>query len=508
MDPIELTLVSSRIQAVCDEMGASLRRTAFSPNIKDRLDYSCAVFDANGELCAQAAHIPVHLGSMAYAMSGITRAIAWDPGDMVIMNDPYMGGTHLPDVTLIAPLFDAQRLVAFVANRAHHADIGCDRPGSMPMSTRLEHEGLVIPPTKLVIGHDRVDDYLARLGVTLRNPAATAGDISAQMSANTVGLRRLADVYQSLGATQFETALREINDYAEALARSALSELPRGSFRFEDYLDGDGRGNEGLRIAVTLSPDGHGWLVDFEGTCAQVEGNVNCPISVTAAAVYYAFYCLMPRETPPCAGSQRMIRIRAPSGSLVNARPPAAVAAGNVETSQRLVDVLLGALAQMVPDRIPAASCGTMNNVAMGAADWGYYETIGGGTGAHSDGIGLDAVQTHMTNTLNTPIEIMETAFPVRIKRYTVRSGSHGEGTHRGGDGMVREYEFLENMSITLLTERRRCSPWGLAGGTAGARGRNLLNGKELPGKCELEVVVGDVLTIMTPGGGGWGHPD
>jgi N-methylhydantoinase B len=505
MDAIELSMISSRIQAVCDEMGASLRRSAFSPNIKDRMDFSCAVFDAEGELCAQAAHIPVHLGSMAYAMREVTQSMDWHPGDMVILNDPYMGGTHLPDVTLIAPAFEQDRLFGFVANRAHHADIGCHRPGSMPISRTLEEEGLVIPPTKLVVGHEPVDAHLRRLHAALRNPELTAGDISAQISANTVGLRRLGEIYRALGRDKFESALRDINDYAETLARSALAALPQGTFHFEDRMDDDGMGNEDLRIAVTVSFDRDGCLVDFTGTSPQVEGNVNCPISVTAASVYYVFYCLMPRETPPCAGSQRMIRIHAPAGSLVNARRPAAVAAGNVETSQRLVDVLLGALAQVIPERIPAASYGGMNNVAMGAADWGYYETIGGGTGAHQDGVGLDAVQAHMTNTLNTPIEVMEMAFPVRIKRYALRPGSHGMGMHRGGDGIVREYVFLADASITLLTERRRFPPWGLAGGSAGACGRNSLNGRLLPGKVELEVAAGDTLTLMTPGGGGWG---
>ncbi len=394
MDPIELSLFVNRLSAICREMGATLRRAALSPNIKDRLDYSCALFDAHGELCAQAAHIPVHLGSMAYAMRGIVAAIDWQAGDMIIVNDPYLGGTHLPDVTVVAPLFRADSCVAFVANRAHHADIGCARPGSMPLSRSLDEEGLVIPPRHLLRAGLPDTDLSDLLTTRLRNPAATLADLAAQVSANRVGLERLSTLLATLGNDAFGAALAQVNDYAETLARSALAALPAGRYCFDDALDGDGivPGRVPLTVAITLA-DGRA-RIDFTGTALQVAGNVNCPLAVTAAAVYYAFYTLMPADTPPCAGSLRPLDIIAPEGSLLNARRPAAVAAGNCETSQRIVDVILGALASALPLRIPAASTGSMNNVAMGGGGWDYYETIGGGTGAHAGGRGGGAQQT------------------------------------------------------------------------------------------------------------------
>ncbi|MBI4695398.1 MAG: hydantoinase B/oxoprolinase family protein [Gammaproteobacteria bacterium] len=508
MNALELGLLLSRIQAVCDEMGATLRRTAFSPNIKDRLDFSCAVFSTRGELCAQAAHIPVHLGSMAYAMRDIVAGSDWDEGDMVIVNDPYLGGTHLPDVTLIAPVFVAGRRVAFVANRAHHADIGCARPGSMPLSRTLAEEGMVIAPAKLLVRGGMNPVMLETLERGLRNPRATLGDFSAQISANRVGVERLAAVCAALGTSAFAAALAGVNDYAETLSRKALAQIPAGVYRHTDYMDGDGFDAAAVPISVSVRVDQGTIEVDFTGTSAEVTGNINCPLSVTAAAVFYVFYCLMPTGTPACAGSARPIRITAPAGSLVNARRPAAVAAGNVETSQRIVDALLGALAAALPERIPAAACGSMNNLALGGAGWDYYETIGGGTGGHAGGRGLDAVHTHMTNTLNTPIEVLESNFPLRIRAYGVRGDSGGAGRHRGGDGMIREFEFLAPASITLLTERRSFAPWGAAGGGPGARGLNVLNGRTLPPKAEVEVETGDRLRLMTPGGGGWGSAD
>jgi N-methylhydantoinase B len=512
MDPVELSIFASRIEAVCEEMGAVLRRTAFSPNIKDRLDFSCAVFDAAGGLCAQAAHIPVHLGSMAYAMADIVGRITWAEGDMVIVNDPFLGGTHLPDVTVIAPLFHEGELMGFVANRAHHADIGAAAPGSMPISRTLEEEGLVIPPTHAVRAGRVVEAFRDKVIAALRNPDECWGDFSAQISANTGGLARLAELVRSLGAADYRKALGELNDYAERLATSALKAVPDGTYRFEDRLDDDGAGNTDLPIRVALTVQGGCIDVDFEGTADQTAGNVNCPLSVAAAAVYYVFRCLMPPQTPACAGSFRSIHVRAPEGSLLNARRPAAVAAGNVETSTRVVDVVCGALAPALPERIPAASHGSMNNVAMGsrAADraWDYYETMGGGMGAGPEGGGLSAVQTHMTNTRNTPIEAVEMAYPLRITRYALRRGSGGAGHRAGGDGLVREYEFLAPATVTVQTERRRYAPWGLAGGGDGAKGENRLNGKALPGKATVEAQPGDRLTIATPGGGGWGKSD
>jgi N-methylhydantoinase B len=512
MDAIELSLFSSRIEAVCEEMGAVLRRAAFSPNIKDRLDFSCAVFDAEGQLCAQAAHIPVHLGSMAYAMRDIVGGLAWEEGDMVVVNDPFLGGTHLPDVTLIAPLFLDNVLLGFVANRAHHADIGGNAPGSMPISSTLEEEGIVIPPSRLVRGGVLDGELLGQIVGSTGNSQELHGDFAAQMSANRSGVARLGELVRGMGREAYATALQELNDYAERLARAALGEIPDGSYRFSDWLDDDGLGNSELAISALVTVEGGSIEVDFDGTAPQTAGNVNCPLSVAAAGVYYVFRCLMPEQTPACAGAFRPIAISAPRGSLLNAERPAAVAAGNVETSSRVVDVICGALAQALPGRIPAASQGTMNNLAMGArngaARWDYYETMGGGMGAGPLGGGLSALQTHMTNTLNTPIEVLEMNYPLRLRRYAVRRGSGGAGARRGGDGLVREFEFLAPAQVTLLTERRRHAPWGLAGGAAGAVGENRLNGELLPGKTTVMVTPGDRLSIATPGGGGWGVPE
>lgn len=508
MNAIELSLFSSRINAVCDEMGAQLRRAAFSPNIRDRLDFSCAIFDAQGELCAQAAHIPVHLGSMAFAMSDIVARIAWHPGDMIVMNDPYMGGTHLPDVTMIAPLFVDGVLCAFVANRAHHADIGAESPGSMPLSRLLEEEGLIIPPSHILRGGERQEEIWQLLTANARNPSESRGDFSAQISANRRGLTRLQELVQKTGRENFENALLELNDYAERLAHASLQEIPDGEYRFRDVMDDDGQGNTDITIATRLRVQQGHVAVDFDGTAAQVDGNINCPLSVAAAAVFYVFRCLMPEQTPACAGSFRPIRISAPQGCLVNAEHPHAVAAGNVETSSRITDVVLGALAQALPDRIPAASHGGMNNLAMGSRHkptWDYYETMGGGMGGGPLQAGGSAVQTHMTNTLNTPVEVLETHYPIRLLRYAIRRGSGGKGLHSGGDGLVREFTFLRAADVTVLTERRRHAPWGLLGGEAGLPGQNLLNGKALPPKAELHLEAGQTLQIETPGGGGWG---
>jgi len=509
MDAIELSLFHSRIQAVCEEMGAVLRRTALSTNIRDRRDYSCAIFDHAGHLGAQAAHIPVHLGSMAYAMTAIVGGQDWQPGSTLILNDPFLGGTHLPDVTLISPIFLHGRLKAFVANRAHHADIGAAAPGSMPVSTTLDEEGLVIPPT-FIARHGRLLDHrLATICAATANAADCHGDITAQMSANLSGGQRLHELMEAMGERAFDDALDALNSYGETLARQTVEGIPDGRYTFTDLLDDDGAGTLDLPIRVRLDISGDGATVDFSGTHPQVRGNVNCPLSVTAAAVFYVFRCLMPAATPACDGALRPLAITAPAGTLVNARRPAAVAAGNVETSTRIVDGVLGALAGALPERIPAASHGSMNNLAMGArgsdAPWDYYETIGGGMGAGRDGGGLDGVQTHMTNTLNTPAETLEMRYPLRVTRYALRRGSGGSGQRRGGDGLVRELMFLQEATVTLLTERRRHAPWGLAGGGDGAPGRNLLNAAALPSKTTFVAHPGDRLAIATPGGGGWG---
>ncbi len=511
MNPAELNIFSNRLDAICEEMGLVLRNAAFSPNIRDRLDFSCAIFDAGGELCAQAAHIPVHLGSMAFAMRDVVAGIDWRPGDQVVFNDPFLGGTHLPDVTLVAPVFVEGGLVGFVVNRAHHADIGAQRPGSMPISRTLDEEGQVLAPTRLVRAGEPDRALLERLAGETANPRESAGDFAAQLAANRAGAAALERLVGTLGREAFAAGVAELNAYAERLARHALGELPEGSYRFEDWLDDDGQGRQDIPIRVELLVQNGEVRLDFGGTAPQVEGNVNCPLAVTAAAVLYAFRCLMPPQTPACAGAFRPIALQVPAGCLLNAQRPAAVAAGNVETSTRVVDVVLGALAQAVPERIPAASHGSMNNLAMGALGeqgWSYYETIGGGMGAHALDDGLDGVQTHMTNTLNTPVEILESHYPLRVERYAIRRGSGGAGRHRGGDGLVRAYRFLAPAHFTLLTERRRHAPWGLAGGAAARRGCNRLDGRELPGKCEGSVQAGALLTIETPGGGGWGSPE
>lgn len=524
MNAIELGIFASHITAICDEMGAVLQRASLSTNIKDRLDFSCAVFDSEGLLCAQAAHIPVHLGSMAFAMADVVSAMKWQAGDMVILNDPFLGGTHLPDVTLIAPLFIDGQCTGFVANRAHHADIGASAPGSMPVSRHLDEEGTIIPPTHIMHAGTLDDGLLQRITGTARNARLSYADYSAQISANRCGIARLTNLITSMGASFYREGLDELNAYAERMALDGLSRIPDGDYRFRDVMDDDGAGSYDIPIEVHIHVD-HGHIsVDFSGTAPQVKGNINCPLSVAAASVFYVFRCLMPDNTPACAGSLRPIRLTAPPGCLLNAQRPAAVTAGNVETSTRIVDVITGALAAAMPDAIPAASHGSMNNVAMGSAmegssarnvggeetasaAWDYYETLGGGMGAGPAGGGISAVQTHMTNTRNTPVESLELHFPLRIRRYAIRDGSGGDGHYPGGDGLIREYEFLEPARVSLLTERRMHAPWGLADGKPGLTGENLLNGQSLPPKGTFSVNAGDRLEIRTPGGGGWGKP-
>ncbi len=547
MNAIELSIFSSRLNAVCDEMGAVLQRAAFSPNIRDRLDFSCAVFDVQGELCAQAAHIPVHLGSMAYAMRDIVKDINWQAGDMVVVNDPFLGGTHLPDVTLIAPVFIAEQLMGFVANRAHHADIGGYSPGSMPISKSLEEEGIVIPPQLLLKGGEIIQSVMKSILDVTRNKTIGEGDFAAQISANRTGVIRLTDLIKKVSVSSYQTALDELNEYAFTIARGVLASIPNGDYQFYDVMDDDGLGNKDLAIKLTLKVKDSTVHADFAGTDPQTTGNINCPMSVVAAAVYYVFRCLMPDYTPACEGSFKPITIAAPEGCLLNAKRPAAVAAGNVETSTRIVDVVMGALAKAIPDKIPAASHGSMNNIAMGSIEggsiegsridggridggridggridggnsngggahqdrhWDYYETMGGGMGAGPIHDGLSAVQTHMTNTRNTPVEVMESNYPVRVIRYAIREGTGGLGQHRGGDGLIREFEFTDTTTVTLLTERRVHAPWGSLGGANGQCGVNKLNNVVMPAKFSTTVEKNDCLVIETAGGGGWGKAD
>ncbi|MGV6859944.1 MAG: hydantoinase B/oxoprolinase family protein [bacterium] len=513
MNPIELSLFSSRLSAVCDEMGVLLQRSAFSPNIRDRLDYSCAVFDAQGGLCAQAAHIPVHLGSMAYAMADIVGEMSWEEGDQLIVNDPYLGGTHLPDVTVIAPVFVSDVVVGFVANRAHHADIGASSPGSMPLSRTLEEEGVLIPPQLIQVEGKVNEVLLARLTQATRNPTDAYGDFSAQLGCNRRGMERLIELVEQMSIAAFNEALIELNDYAERVAKRSLGTMPDGTFEFSDVMESDGQGAVDIPVQVRME-----WrpkaekplLVDFSGSAGQVAGNINCPLSVTVAGVWYALRCLMPDTTPACLGAFRVVDLRVPEGSVLNAQRPAAVAAGNVETSTRVVDVMLGALARAFPYRVPAASQGTMNNMAFGAdggKPWGYYETMGGGMGGSECCDGVSARQSHMTNTRNTPVEVLEMRYPLRVQCYSLRRRSGGLGLHRGGDGLIREFEFLQPGKCTFLTERRRVAPWGLAGGNAAKPGEQRLNGESLPAKCEVDIAAGDRITVETPGGGGWGDP-
>ena len=511
MNAIKLSIFNQRLSAVCDEMGAHLCRAAFSPNIRDRFDYSCAVFDVAGQLVAQAAHIPVHLGSMAYALEHLVQRFDWQAGDMLVFNDPYFGGTHLPDVTVVAPVFCNEHLIGFAANRAHHADIGADTPGGMPRSKHIAEEGLLIRPQYLVRAGKIDQEILSALVARACNPSHEKGDYSAQVAANTVALRRLSELVKQLGMDTYAQGLEAINQYGNTFAQQLLSKLPKSSHEFTDYLDDDGFGKTEIPIKVRLTIQPDAVIVDFSGTSACVTGNLNCPISVTVAAVYYVFRSLLPLQTPVCHGTFSVLDIRVPDNCLLNAKGDTAIAAGNVETSSRVVDCLLGALAKCVPDKIPAASQGTMNNIAVGSTqtpEWSYYETVAGGSGASIHQPGLSARQSHMTNTQNTPIEVLESHYPLRIRRYAVRRGSGGRGVQPGGDGVIREFEFVKDAICTIMSERRRRPPWGLDGGADGALGQNLFNGQVIDGKAVVNASAGDRLTVMTPGGGGYSSPD
>ncbi len=521
-DPAELAIFNALFASVAEEMGVTLGRTAHSPNIKERRDYSCAVFDRKGLLVAQAAHIPVHLGAMPTAVAAAMPLAPFRSGDLVILNDPYLGGTHLPDITMVSPVFArpgaGRALAGFVASRAHHADVGGMSPGSMPLAEELLQEGVVIPPIKL---YERgrlnraVYDLLLR---NMRNPEERKGDLDAQTAAHRVGEARFGEIVERYGLPQVRRQMRAVMDYAERMTQAAIAEIADGVYEFEDFLDDDGVSDEPVRIRIRLTVDGGTMHCDFSGCSEERPSSVNAVAAVTRSAVYYVVRCLLDESVPSNDGCFRPVSLTLPERSVVNAGPPRAVAAGNVETSQRIVDVVLGALAQALPGRIPAASAGTMNNVSIGGWDadrgrpFAYYETVGGGAGAGPDGDGLSAVHTHMTNTMNTPVEALELAYPFRLLEYAVRRGSGGDGRHRGGDGIRRTWEFLAPATVSLLTERRRRRPWGLAGGNDGATGRNTLRragGEEvkLPSKGEVKVQPGDRLTLETPGGGGWGTP-
>ncbi len=517
LDPVALEIANHRLAAIAEEMGVVLGRTALSPNVKERHDYSCAVFDARGGLVAQAAHIPVHLGAMPLSVRAAIARGPMDPDDVVVLNDPFAGGTHLPDVTVVAPVFarGGRRPFAYVANRAHHADIGGMSPGSMPLASDVFQEGLRLPPVKLVARGRWAADVLALFLANTRVPAEREGDLHAQWAALRIGAERMRALAARRGGVVLAREMAALQDYSAALMRATLRALPRGTYRAHDVLDDDGFGAQRLRLAVSVTLAGGRARIDFSGTAPQTRGPVNANLAVTRSAVLYVFTALAGEAIPPNEGLARPLDITAPEGSLVHAREPAAVAGGNVETSQRIVDVLLRALAAAAPDRIPAASCGSMNNVALGSTagprPFAYYETIAGGAGGGPSRAGASAVHTHMTNTMNTPIEALAAYYPLVVRRYAVRARSGGRGRHPGGAGVVREIEFLGDAEVTLLGERRRVPPYGLAGGKPGAPGRDwLMHGARrhrLPAKTTLRVRRGDRLRIETPGGGGFGAP-
>ena len=521
-DPVELAIFQSAVHSIAEEMGAALRRTALSPNIKERRDYSCAVFDGQGRAIAMGDHMPVHLGSMPMSVQAAIAAIELAPGDIAILNDPYAGGTHLPDITMVLPVFleGGAAPVFYVANRAHHADVGGKFAGSMGPATTIEHEGIRISPVRIVRGGmvDReVLDWILR---SVRTPQERKGDLDAQMGACRVGEQRVLELVVKYGMEKLAAWGDELLDYSERLVRAELRKMPPGDYDADDWLDDDGVTDEPRRIAVRLriDPEVGAMDVDFAGSSPQVAGAVNAVRAITLSACFYVLRCLLPEDAPATEGILRALTLHAPEGSIVNAQPPAAVAGGNVETSQRIVDVLMRALAKALPERVPAASAGTMSNVTIGGTDprtgeaFAYYETAAGGMGARPGMDGISGVHTHMTNSLNTPVEALEYAYPFRVRRYGYRYGSGGEGKFRGGDGLIREVELLADAEVTLLADRRKFRPYGLDGGGDGAPGRacvvNAASGEEidLPGKCSRKLKKGDVLRIETPGGAGWGE--
>ncbi len=527
-DPIKLEIFKSLYSSVAEEMGVSLRRSAFSPNIKERRDYSCAVFNRDGTLIAQGDHMPVHLGSMPMSVRAALDTVELGPGDIAVLNDPYAGGTHLPDVTMVAAVYaeSKKRKAAssrakpqsgplfYVANRAHHADIGGATPGSMGRADEIYQEGLRIPPVRLMIAGRVNPDVMRLISANVRLPEEREGDLTAQLGAIRTGQTRLLEIVERYGFKEADQYALRLIDYTAQMMRRVIRELPDGVYEAEDYLDDDGYSDEPARIAVKIEIRGDRATVDFTGSAPQVRGPVNAVEAISVSAVYYVFRCLIPTSVPASWGILEPITVIAPEGTIVNARPPAAVAGGNVETSQRIVDALLLALSRAGAP-VPAASQGTMNNLTIGGTDarmnrqFAYYETVAGGMGARPSLDGLDAIHTHMTNSLNTPAEAMEYAYPMRVRRYSIRRETGGRGQFRGGDGVVREIELLSDARVTILSDRRKIRPYGLAGGEAGAAGRTVLIRKNseqvLAGKDSTDARSGDRIRIETPGGGGYG---
>ena len=506
IDALELSVLAHGVAMIAEEMGGVLVRSALSPNIRERRDASAALFDAQGRMIAQAAHIPVHLGAMPEAVAAVRRC-APNPGDVFLLNDPYHGGSHLPDLTLVEAVDADGAIGGFTAVRAHHADVGGMSPGSMPQgATELVQEGLVIPPVRLVREGVLNEELLSLLLANVRTPAERRGDLGAQLAACAAGAAGWRALAQRLGAPKLAAACDALLDYAERRARGRLGALEGRRGRAVDWLEGDGVSDADIEIVVALEVRGGALMLDFTGTAPQVAGNVNCPAAVTRAAAVFALRTLLDDDVPTNDGIARAITLMLPERSAVNAAWPAAVAAGNVEMSQRIADTILAALGDAGVD-VAAQGQGTMNNITFGGAGWTFYETLGGGQGATARGAGPSGVHVGMSNTLNTPIESLERATPLRVDQYALREGSGGSGMHRGGDGVVRAYRASAPCTVTLLTERRRHAPRGVQGGDAGASGRNLLNGEPLPAKCRVALKAGDVVTIETPGGGGYGAP-
>ena len=534
-DPVKLEIFKSLYSSVAEEMGVSLRRSAFSPNIKERRDYSCAVFNKEGVLIAQGDHMPVHLGSMPMSVKAALETLQLEPGDIAVLNDPYAGGTHLPDVTMVAAVYGkdadkpkrvrrrhasgsrrraASRLF-YVANRAHHADIGGATPGSMGRADEIYQEGLRIPPVRLMIGGRVNDDVMRLISANVRIPEEREGDLTAQLGAIATGEARLLEIVQRYGFNEANLYASHLIGYTAEMMRAVIRDLPDGSYEAEDFLDDDGYSDELVRIKVRIVIKGDRATVDFTGSAPQVRGPINAVEAITVSAVYYVFRCLILADVPASWGILEPIKVIAPLGTVVNALPPAAVAGGNVETSQRIVDTLLLALSH-AGARVPAASQGTMNNLTIGGTDrrtgrqFAYYETVAGGMGARPGLDGIDAIHTHMTNSLNTPAEALEYAYPMRVTRYSIRRGSGGNGRFRGGDGVVREIELLTDAQVTMLSDRRKTRPYGLEGGEPGAAGRTVLIDEKgervVAGKESTHALTGDRIRIESPGGGGFGE--
>ncbi|XPV74955.1 MAG: hydantoinase B/oxoprolinase family protein [Desulfovibrio sp.] len=516
-NPILLEVFKNRFSSISEEMGVTLTRTAFSPNIKERRDLSCAVFDAEGDMIAQAAHIPVHLGSMPLSVKAAIEHTDFNEGDMVMLNDPFKGGTHLPDITIVAPVFsgDNDKPSFYVANRAHHADVGGMASGSMPLSTSIFQEGIIIPPVKIVEKGDVSPNVMKLVLNNVRTPAEREGDFAAQIMANVIGTRRMSELIEKYGLEKVSFYAESLNDYSEKVMRSVINEIPDGQYDFSDFMDGDGVDFEDIVISVKLNVHGDEVELDFTKSAPQVSGSINAVRSITLSSVLYVFRCLVGKDIPTNAGCMRPVSVITRPGTVLDALPPAAVAGGNVETSQRVVDVVLGALAKALPGKIPAASQGTMNNLAIGGVDertgkpFAYYETLAGGMGATAHRNGESAVHSHMTNTLNTPVEALEYSYPFRVREYSVRRGTGGEGANTGGSGMVREMELLSGCEITVLSERRTRGAYGLEGGSEGVPGKNsvIRDGETIaqPGKFHKHLKNGDIVRIETPGGGGYG---